>query len=87
MYLEAEGSYTFIYTKEKVKLLVSKNLKEFEDILPTELFCRIHHSFVINLNYVKKYYKGRGGYVEMEDGNTIEISTRKKTDFFEHFKQ
>jgi len=87
MYLQAEGSYTYVYSKGNVKLLVSKNLKDFEDILPPDLFCRIHHSFIVNLNYVKKYYKGRGGYIQMEDGNTIEISIRKKNDFFERFKQ
>jgi len=87
MYLQADGGYTYIYTRGKTKLLVSKNLKEFEDILPPDLFCRIHHSFIINLNCVKKYYKGRGGYIQMEDGNTIEISARKKNDFFDRFKQ
>lgn len=86
MYLQAEGSYTYIFSKEKTKLLVSKNLKEFEDLLPAASFCRVHHSNIININFVKKYYKGRGGYVQMEDGATIEISTRKKGDFFERFK-
>jgi two-component system, LytTR family, response regulator len=86
MYLQAEGSYTYIHCKEKPKLLVSKHLKEFEDLLPTASFCRVHHSSIININFVKKYYKGRGGYVQMEDGASIEISTRKKGDFFERFK-
>jgi len=86
MYLQAEGSYTYIQSKEKTKLLVSKNLKEFEEILPPASFCRIHHSSIININFVKKYFKGRGGYVQMDDGITIEISARKKNDFFERFK-
>ena len=86
MYLQAEGSYTYIYCKEKTKLLVSKSLKEFEEILPAASFCRIHHSSIININFVKKYFKGRGGYVQMEDGTSIEISIRKKNDFFERFK-
>ncbi len=82
MYLNAEGSYTFIFMKGGEKILVSKNLKEFEDILPESIFCRIHHSSIININYVKQYYKGRGGEVVMEDGEVIMISTRKKADFF-----
>jgi two-component system LytT family response regulator len=86
MYLQAEGSYTYVYSKEKIKLLVSKSLKEFEEILPAASFCRIHHSSIININFVKKYFKGRGGYVQMEDGISIEISIRKKNDFFERFK-
>jgi two-component system, LytTR family, response regulator len=85
MYMQAENSYTCIYCKGKTKFIVSKNLKEFEDILPENLFCRIHHSSIINVDYVKKYFKGRGGYVQMEDGTTIEISIRKKNDFFERF--
>jgi two-component system, LytTR family, response regulator len=86
MHLQAEGSYTNVYIKGKKKEMVSKNLKEFEDILPANLFCRIHHSHIININFVKKYFKGRGGYIEMENGATIEVSVRKKNDFFEKFK-
>ncbi|MCU0394676.1 MAG: LytTR family DNA-binding domain-containing protein [Chitinophagaceae bacterium] len=82
MYLHAEGSYTFIYLKDKEKILVSRNLKDFEDMLPDNIFCRIHHSSIININYVKQYFKGRGGEVEMQDGEIILISTRKKADFF-----
>jgi two-component system LytT family response regulator len=85
MYLQAEGSYTYIYLKTKEKVLVSKALKMFEDILPAAIFCRVHHSSLININYVKKYFKGRGGYVQMEDDTSIEISIRKKNDFFERF--
>ncbi len=86
MYLQAEGSYTNVYIKGKKKEIVSKNLKEFENILPTSLFCRVHHSHIININFVKKYFKGRGGYIEMENGTNIEVSVRKKNDFFEKFK-
>lgn len=85
MYLEADGSYTNVFIKGDKKEVVSKNLKEFEDILPVADFCRVHHSFLINMNSVKKYYKGRGGYVEMENGATIEISVRKKDEFFSRF--
>jgi two-component system, LytTR family, response regulator len=86
MYLQAENSYTYIYCKGKTKLLVSKNLRDFEEILPPDLFCRIHHASIVNINFVKKYFKGRGGYVQMEDGTSIEISVRKKNDFFDRFK-
>lgn len=86
MHLEAAGSYTYIFTKGKKKELVSKSLKEFEDVLPESNFCRVHHSYIININFVKKYYKGRGGYVEMDDGTTVEIAVRKKDDFFTKFK-
>jgi two-component system LytT family response regulator len=85
VFLEAQGSYTNVYIKGNVKETVSKNLKEFEDLLPQATFCRVHHSHIININFVKKYYKGRGGYVEMDNGTTIEISVRKKEDFLSKF--
>jgi two-component system LytT family response regulator len=85
LYMEASGSYTAVYTKNKKKQLVSKNLKEFEDILSDTIFCRVHHSYIININCIKKYYKGRGGYVEMEDGTNIAIAVRKKDAFLEKF--
>lgn len=86
MYLEAAGNYTFIYCKGKGKIVVTKKLKEFENILPSSTFFRIHNSSVININFVKKYFKGRGGYVLMEDGATIQIAVRKKNDFLTYFK-
>lgn len=86
IHLQAEGSYTRVFLKGKKTEVVSKSLKEFEDILPQSLFCRIHHSHIINLGFVKKYYNGRGGYVELENGNKVEVSVRKKESFFEKFK-
>ena len=86
MYLQSKGAYTDISFKNNPKLLVTRNLKNFEEILPETDFCRIHHSTIINIHYVKKYYKGAGGYVQMEDGETFEISTRRKNLFLSMFK-
>lgn len=86
MYIQAEGNYSIVYIKDQKKELVTKSLKEFEEILPEVSFCRIHYSHIININFVKKYFKGRGGYVEMEDGTSIEVSVRKRSDFFDRFK-
>ncbi|MFY8090191.1 MAG: LytR/AlgR family response regulator transcription factor [Chitinophagaceae bacterium] len=81
--LKAEGSYTKFYLKNGTVELTSKNLKEYEDILPKHQFCRIHNSHLINLNFIKKYQKGRGGFVVMEDDTEIEVSHRKKTEFLQ----
>ena len=86
VHLQAEGNYTFVFTNDKRKLLVSKNLKEFEDLLPPALFCRIHHSHIVNLNFIKKYHKGRGGFVILADGSEVEVSSRKKDEFLEKFR-
>lgn len=84
-HLEASGTYTYVYFADKRKEVISKVLKDFEDLLPPSIFCRIHHSYIVNLEYVKKYHKGRGGYIELENGTTIEVSLRKKPDFLKKF--
>ena len=78
---EAKGPYTVIYLDKKNKAVVTKPLKEYEDLLPEDIFFRLHNSHLINLNYVKKYSRGRGGYIELEDGTTIEVAVRRKNDF------
>jgi two-component system, LytTR family, response regulator len=82
--LHADGNLTYVITIHK-KIITSKSLKEFESLLPAATFCRIHHSHIINLNFVRKYIKGRGGYVELTDGTSLEVSSRKKEEFLEKF--
>jgi len=84
--IEAEGNYTSVHINGKKKELITKSLKEFEEILPPSIFCRVHHSHIVNLNYVRKYYRGRGGYLELKDGAMVEVSSRKKDEFLEKFK-
>tara|TARA_R110001592_G_scaffold57323_3_gene174297 strand:- start:634 stop:1380 length:747 start_codon:yes stop_codon:yes gene_type:complete len=84
MRCEADSKYTFVYVKEGKRLHITKNLKEFEDMLTEHNFFRVHHSHLVNLSYVTKYHKGRGGYVELEDGTSIGVSQRKKDDFLKH---
>ncbi len=86
MYLQGESSYTTIFLKNNRKEVASKNIGELEDLLPPKLFCRIHKSYLININYIKKYLKGRGGSVIMEDGTSIEVSARKKDEFLRLFE-
>lgn len=83
--LEAKSNYTVIHFKNGSTVTISKTLKEFEDILSKEQFSRIHHSHIINHFFVKKYHRGRGGYIEMEDGTTIEVSIRKRDEFLAKF--
>ncbi|MES2730589.1 MAG: LytTR family DNA-binding domain-containing protein [Bacteroidota bacterium] len=83
---EASGAYTFIYCTGNEKLVISKSLKEIESLLDQNVFCRVHHSQLINLSFVKKYHRGKGGYLELEDGTYVEVSARKKNDFLERCK-
>ncbi len=78
---ESSINYTTIFTIDKKKLLVSRTLKEIEKLLIDCNFFRVHHSHLINLNRIKNYNKGRGGFAIMEDGSDVEVSTRKKDDF------
>jgi two-component system, LytTR family, response regulator len=87
MWLEASSNYTNIHLSDSRKIVVAKTLREFEDILPDDLFSRVHHSYIINHNFIKKYHTGRGGYLEMEDGTTIEVSIRKKDTFLSKFRK
>ena len=82
---EAQGAYTKIYINNSRQVLVSRPLKDYEALLPENLFFRIHSSHLINLNYVKKYNRGRGGLVELDDGSVIEVAARRKDDFLKRF--
>lgn len=83
--LEARSNYTTIYLKDGSSLTVSKALKDFEDLLNPDQFSRIHNSHIINHLFVTKYHRGRGGYIEMTDGTTIEVSIRKRDEFLSKF--
>lgn len=79
--LEAKGSYTTVYLVDGRHILTVRSIREFEELLPESLFYRIHNSHIINLNRVQEYQKGRGGYVLMEDGTSIEVALRRKEQF------
>lgn len=83
LYCKAEGSYTAFILNNNSKLLVSKHLKEYESLLGEQQFMRVHNSFLINLNEVKKFVKSDGGYIIMNNNDTVSISRAKKDDFLE----
>jgi|ERR1035437_2226653 two-component system LytT family response regulator len=79
--LEADGSYTDFHLVKTIKIVVSKPIKEYDDLLSSQNFFRVHNSHLINISHVKKYVKGSGGYVVMDDGSSVEVATRRKEDF------
>lgn len=79
----ADESYTHITLIDGSKIVVSRILKEFEDLLSDYNFFRVHNSSLINLTQVKKYVKGDGGYVVMSDDETVEVSRRKKNELLQ----
>ncbi len=83
IFIESEGRYSRFHLNNNTRILVSRNLGEYEEDLEKKGFARIHHSYIVNLSFVEKYIRGRGGYVVLKNGKSLEVSTRKKDDFFE----
>jgi two-component system, LytTR family, response regulator len=81
VYLEASINYTHIYCEGGKKFVVSRTLKDFEDMLPAEIFLRIHNSYIINKNFAEKYIRGDGGQVVLSNGVTLDVAKRKKSEF------
>jgi two-component system LytT family response regulator len=82
---QASGAYSVIYYGAGKKLLLSKNLAELESLLNTNIFFRVHHSAIINLYKVARYFRGKGGEVEMEDGSLVAVSAQKKKLLLERY--
>lgn len=81
---EANGKYTYFFMNDGRKIISVKNLKEYEEMLPPEVFFRMHHSHLININFIKRYHK-INAIVEMEDGIMIPLATRRKKEFLSLF--
>lgn len=75
----AESNYTCLYFTNGKKMLASKTLKDFEDLLSASGFERIHHSHIINLNHLVSFINKDGGYVILSDKSTLPVSQRKKS--------
>ncbi len=83
---EADDNYTTFYLQNGEKILVSKTLKYFEELLTAKNFFRIHKASLINLGYLKKYVKGEGGTVILDDGTQLPVSRRRKEGLLETLK-
>ncbi|MCB0489021.1 MAG: LytTR family DNA-binding domain-containing protein [Cyclobacteriaceae bacterium] len=83
IFCEASSNYTEINVNDGKKYLVSRTLKEYDELLQDHNFYRIHNSYLINLNAVKKYVRGEGGYVIMNNDRSLTVSKRKKEGFLE----
>lgn len=78
LYCESDGNYTRIYLTDKKRFMISKTLKDIENLLPQTDFLRIHHSYVVNINHIKEYIRGEGGEVLMSNGEVLRVSRNKK---------
>jgi two-component system, LytTR family, response regulator len=78
---ESDNTYTTFFTADKRKILVSRTLKDVEQMLEEYRFFRVHNSHLINLDYVAEYFKGEGGQVKLTDGAVVDVSRRRKEEF------
>jgi two-component system LytT family response regulator len=83
---EAEDNYTHIFLQTGEKITASKTIKAYEELLASYNFYRVHKRHVINLNCMKKYLKGDGNIVIMEDDTHIEVSRRRRASFLEKLR-
>ncbi|MBL7701747.1 MAG: response regulator transcription factor [Ferruginibacter sp.] len=84
--LQADSNYTIIHKQDMQKSVVTRTLKDFEDILDASQFVRIHKSHIVNLRYITEYSTVDGGIVKMNDGNVWSISRRQLDMFLQKMK-
>lgn len=78
VYCQAEGAYTKVFLDTQKYILVSKTLGDIEELLPDDMFQRIHHSTVVNLSFVTHFVRSDGGYVKLQTGEELPVSKSKK---------
>ncbi|HVE61039.1 MAG TPA: LytTR family DNA-binding domain-containing protein [Chitinophagaceae bacterium] len=83
IYCQAEGAYTKVFLDNKKCILVSRTLGDIEELLPGDLFQRIHHSTVVNLGFVTHFVRSDGGYLKMQTGEQLIVSKSKKENLME----
>jgi len=86
LYCQADDNYTQIYLTSGDKKLVSKTLKYFEEALVSYGFARVHKSFLVNVNEVVGYRKGKGGSVILSSGKEVMVSASQKSNLLAYFK-
>lgn len=78
LFCQSDNSYTTFFIENNEKIIVSRNLKEYEELLSNHYFFRPHQSFLVNLNHVKKIDKSDGGFIIMKNKKEIPVSVRQK---------
>ena len=82
LYAESDGNYSTIFLTDGQKIVLTKKLKEVNELLPSASFFRIHNSYIINLNKIKEFLK-TDGYVVLKSNHKIPVSRQKKSDFLD----
>jgi len=83
---ESDSSYTKFFLKDNRKIMVSKVLKEYVELLKDSGFLRVHKSHLVNLNYIDKFNKADGGFLIMKDSSSVPVSQRKRDTVLNFFE-
>lgn len=83
--IESDSNYSRVFLPDGKTLVVTRLLKDFESMLAPHDFYRIHHSHLVNLKQIRKYHRGDGGQVIMQNGDVIDVARRKKDEFLRLF--
>ena len=81
LYCEADQNYTRIHTIRGDSLLVSKPLGQMEELLPAEIFFRVHKSYLVNMHFIRSYSKAGGHHILLENGTKLDVATRRNEEF------
>lgn len=84
---ESSNNYTTFFLKESPKIVVSKSIHIYEQMLSDLYFCRVHNKHLVNLKFVKRYIKGRGGSIVLNDGTQIDVSDGRKNELIARLKE
>lgn len=83
IFCKSDGNYTEIYMEGDVKEVLSKKIKEVEALIDNPSFYRVHHSYLVNLNYITEFIKSDGQYLVLKDGSSVPVSRSKKKDLLQ----
>ncbi len=86
-YVESSGNYSNFFLADNTKIMVSRQLGEYEKLLPADNFVRIHDKHIINLTCIKEYIKGSGGEVILENGARLSVAARRKDELLSRFEK
>ncbi|MEO8589555.1 MAG: LytTR family DNA-binding domain-containing protein [Flavobacteriales bacterium] len=80
---ESDSNYTTLHMRDGKRLLISRTLKEFEDLLMDPPFKRVHNCYLVNVKHIRKYIRGDGGEVLMSNGTNVPVARRKKQELLD----
>ncbi len=87
IYCESVKDYLIFYLNNKKEVTITKSISSYEKLLSGFGFYRIHHSYLVNMKHIKRYTRGRGGYVLMSNGAKLDVSARRKQAFLMELNQ